>query len=79
MPASDENEPGNYPQGDAFLELLLAAFDDAANEGKLTQLQTQFVPKGKKKLEVVRLIVIPEKMDVTWPTYAPLGTPTKGN
>lgn len=64
-----------YPQGDAFLTLLLAAMDDAALEGKLTQLQTQFVPKGKQQLEVVRIIVIPEKLQHTWPTVAPAGTP----
>ena len=69
----------DYPQGDAFLQLLLAAFDDAAIEGKMTQIQTQFIPKGKTKKETVRIIVIPEKLDQTWPTYSPLGTPVKGN
>ncbi len=64
-----------YPQGDAFLDLLLAAFDDAALEGKLTQFQTQFQPKGKKNLEVIRLIIVPEKMALTWPSVAPAGTP----
>ena len=69
----------NYPQGDAFLDLLIAAMNDAAINGKLTQLQTQLKPEGSAKLEVVRIVVIPEKMDFTWPKYAPLGTPTKGN
>ena len=69
----------DYPQGDAFLTLLLAAMDDAALTGALTQLQTQFQPKGQKGLAVVRLVVIPEKLKVTWPTYAPAGTPVKGN
>lgn len=70
---------GDYPQGDAFLQLLLAAMDDAVNERKLTQLQMQFVPAGQKKLKVVRIVVIPEEMDQKWPSHAPLGTPVKGN
>lgn len=69
----------SYPQGDAFLTLLLAAMDDAAITGRITQLQTQFKPAKSNKLEVVRLIVVPEKMQITWPGYAPAGTPTKGN
>lgn len=64
-----------YPQGDAFTTLLLAAMDDAAINGDITQLQTQFVPKGKTELEVIRIIVVPEKMGQTWPSLAPLGTP----
>jgi len=66
----------DYPQGEAFLELLIAAFNDAALEGKLTQFQTQFLPKGQKKMAVVRLIIVPEKMSHTWPSVAPAGTPT---
>ena len=69
----------DYPQGDAFLTLLLAAMDDAVLEGKLIQFQTQFIPQGSKKYEVIRIIVVPEKMKHTWPTYAPAGTPVKGN
>lgn len=65
----------DYPQGDAFGKLLLAAMDDAAIDLKLTQLQTQFVPKGKKEMVVVRIIVIPEKLQFTWPSVAPAGTP----
>lgn len=60
----------------AFVDLLLAAMKDAAIEGKLTQLQTQLDPTetGKGPLKVVRIIVIPEKMDFKFPSYAPLGT-----
>lgn len=65
----------HYPQGEAFLELLLAAMDCAAIEGKLTQLQTQFVPKGRKEKEMIRIVVIPEKMKHSWPSVAPAGTP----
>jgi hypothetical protein len=67
----------NNPQ-EAFLELLIAAMRDALREGKLTQLQTQLNPDGKG-IGVVRVVIIPEKMDFKWPTYAPLGTKTKGN
>lgn len=64
---------------EAFLELLIAAMNDATKGGKLTQLQTQFKPDGEQKLRVVRIIVVPEEMDHKWPTHAPLGTETKGN
>lgn len=64
----------NYPQGDAFINLLIAAMEDATR-GKLTQLQTQFQPEGTKRLEVVRIVVIPEKMAHSWPSAAPAGTP----
>lgn len=63
---------------EAFLDLLIAAMKDAVLEGKLTQLQTQLDPDGGG-LKVVRIVVIPEKMGFKWPTYAPAGTPTKGN
>lgn len=66
---------------EAFLELLLAAMKDAALEGKLTQLQTQIDPTqtGKGKLHLVRLIVVPERMQWTAPPGAPFGTPLEGN
>lgn len=60
---------------EAFLNLLVAAMNDAAVSGSLTQLQTQLTPPGRNKSEVVRIIVIPERLAVTFPTYAPLGTP----
>ena len=68
---------------EAFLGLLLAAMKDAAVNRKLTQLQTQLDPTEGRvpgaKLKVVRIIVIPDELDHKWPTYQPLGTPTKGN
>lgn len=60
------------------LDLLIAAWTDALREGKLTQLLVQLDPDGKG-LGKVRMVIMPEKMAVTWPTYAPAGTPTKGN
>lgn len=64
---------------ETFLDLLIAAMKDVALELKLTQLQAQIQPDGKGKLHRVRIIVIPDELEHTWPTYAPAGTPTKGN
>ena len=45
-----------------FFDLLVAAMADAADEGKLCQLQTEIVPpSGKRK--TIRIIVVPEEMD----------------
>ena len=61
---------------ESFLEMLIAAMKDAALQKKLTQLALQFDPTetGKGPLKRVRVVVIPEEMDHTWPSYAPLGT-----
>jgi hypothetical protein len=61
----------------AFLDLLIAALKDAAVERKLTQLAVQLDPSetGKGPLRRVRVIVVPEELDHTWPAHAPLGTP----
>lgn len=45
-----------------FLDLLLAAMQDATIEGKCTQLQTTITPPGHRA-KLVRLIVVPEEMD----------------
>lgn len=60
----------------AFLDMLVAAMKDAAVERKLTQLAIQLDPTetGKGPLKRVRVVVIPEEMDHTWPSYAPLGS-----
>lgn len=60
----------------AFVEVLLAAMKDAVVEGELTQLAIQFDPTEGKggPLKKVRIIVVPEKMQHEWPTYAPLGS-----
>ena len=60
---------------EVFLEMLVAAMKDAVCEGKLTQLQTQIQSPKDRRLEVVRIIVIPEKLQHTWPLGAPAGTP----
>lgn len=61
----------------AFLDMLIAAFKSAAVERKLTQLAIQFDPteSGKGPLRRVRVVVIPDELDYTWPSHAPLGTP----
>jgi hypothetical protein len=65
---------------EAFLLLLVAAMKDAAIERKLTQLQTQLDPSetGKGPMKKVRIIVIPEEMDHTWPGHSPLGSAGQG-
>jgi hypothetical protein len=64
----------------AFIEMLVAAMKDAALEKKLTQLALQFDPTetGKGPLKRVRVVVIPEEMDHTWPSHAPLGSMGNG-
>ena len=63
-----------------FLNLLIAALKDAAIERKLTQLQTQLDPTetGKGPLKRVRIIVVPDELDYTWPSYAPAGSAGHG-
>lgn len=45
-----------------FLALLIAAMQDAAVEGKCTQLQTTITPPGHRA-KLVRLVVVPEELD----------------
>lgn len=65
---------------EAFLDMLIAAMRDAASTGHLSQLQTQLDPTmtGKGPTRRVRVIVIPEALDHTWPTEAPLGSRPAG-
>lgn len=64
----------------AFLDMLVAAFKDAALERKLTQLAIQFDPTetGRGPLKKVRVVVIPEELDHTWPSHSPLGSAGQG-
>lgn len=57
----------------AFLDLLIAAMKDAAIEKKLTQLQTQLDPTetGRGPLKRIRIIVVPDELDFTWPSPSP--------
>jgi hypothetical protein len=60
----------------AFLDVLLAAMKDAALERKLTQLALQFDPteKAGRATHRIRIVVIPEELDYTWPAHSPLGS-----
>ena len=58
---------------DAFLNCLVAAMMDAAQEKKMTQLKTTISPDGKVA-KTVRIIVVPEDMDHNWPSHSPLGS-----
>jgi hypothetical protein len=64
----------------AFLDMLIAAMKDAAVERKLTQLVTQLDPTetGRGPLRRVRIVVIPDELDHTWPSYSPLGSAGHG-
>lgn len=64
---------------EAFIEILVAAMLDAVTENKLTQLKTTIQNPKTGKSELVRMVVMPEKMEHEWPKHAPLGTQTKGN
>lgn len=54
-------------EGELFLDLLIAAMQDAAMTGHITQLQTTITPEGTAKAKLVRLVVIPEDMEVVRP------------
>lgn len=58
---------------EAFLELLIAAMKDAAIGGHLTQLQTQIDALKTGKPQLVRIIVVPEKMQWKTPDGRPIG------
>lgn len=64
---------------EAFGDILLAAMMDAAVEHKLTQLQTTITPRGKGHAKIIRIIVVPEEMDFSWPKDQPLGTDERSN
>lgn len=50
-----------------FQDLLIAAMKDAATERKMTQLKATITPEGRTIPQVVRIIVVPESMDMEWP------------
>lgn len=51
----------------AFEDLLIAAMKDAALNRQMTQLKATITPTGSPKEIHVRIIVVPEQMDVEWP------------
>lgn len=54
-------------KGAVFLDLLIASMEDAAVERKLTQLKTEITPQKTGKTQQVRIIIVPESMDMEWP------------
>ena len=64
---------------ETFLDLLIAAMKDAVLERKMTQLQAQLDPtESNGPLKKVRIIVVPEELDYTWPSHAPAGSAGHG-
>jgi hypothetical protein len=57
---------------EVFLDLLIAAMLDAAEELKLTQLQTQ-LQTSKRGMRIVRVIIVPEEMEYRHPDGRPFG------
>lgn len=47
-----------------FIDILAAAMVDAVTTGHITQLQTTITPEGSAKAKLVRLIVVPEEMEI---------------
>lgn len=63
---------------EAFLNVLVAAMKDAAQEKKLCQIQST-MDDGKGGTKIVRIIIIPEEMEYRFPKDQPLGTNPKRN
>jgi len=65
---------------EAFLDMLVAAMMDAAVEKKLSQIVTQLDPSGTGSgpLKKVRIIIVPEEQQYSWPSHAPLGSVGQG-
>lgn len=53
--------------------MLIAAMLDAATERKITQLKTRLDPDGKG-MKLIRIIVVPEEMDLDFAIDRPLGS-----
>jgi hypothetical protein len=50
-----------------FLNLLIAAMQDAVLTGHISQLQTTITPEGTSKAKLLRIIVVPEEMEIVRP------------
>lgn len=51
----------------AFEDFLIAAMKDAAIDNKITQLKTTITPEETGKQTLVRIVVMPEKMEYEFP------------
>lgn len=54
-------------EGELFLDLLINAMSTAATTGEITQLQTTITPERTAKAKLVRIIVVPEEMEIVRP------------
>lgn len=59
------NQPKS--EGELFLDMLLAAMEEAVTTGHITQLQTTITAPKVGKPKLLRLIVVPEEMQVVRP------------
>ena len=64
---------------EAFINVVAGLMERAAAKGELNQIQTVITPQSTGKRRVVRIIIVPEDMDRTWPADQPLGTDEKKN
>lgn len=54
-------------KADAFIGLMVAAMKDAAIEKKMTQFKTTITPEGTGQPVFVRIIIVPEAMEIERP------------
>ena len=54
-------------EGDMFVQMIVAAMQDAVGENHITQLKAQIAHPKSGKIEQVRIVVMPEKLTHEWP------------
>lgn len=59
-----DNQDTQTRRANTFLEFIIAGMADAAVERKMTQLKGLVVPPGRKTPVAVRVIIVPELMDI---------------
>lgn len=62
--SSKDKKVETPPEALAFIDLILGAMEDAAVDRKLTQLKAQIMPRKTGRMAHVRIIVVPETMDL---------------
>ncbi len=63
MKSSDHNTK----RVEAFWDLIIAGMKDAAIERKMTQFKCEITPEGRTTPVQVRIIIVPETMDIDVP------------
>lgn len=56
-----------------FEQLIIAGMLDAAAERKMSQFKVTVTPEQTKRETFVRIIIVPESMDLEWPQGMPDG------